>query len=318
MDQKLLFKYRPDTLAEVTEINRYLTNKVSSFHKQLPDTPLNLQYLSSFEKETSIKAIQDRKTQLREEDVSYYINPMGYREPKPIAEMYNSVGVWGCSYTFGVGVPYTDIYSVSLSDKLKTPVYNFGIPGAGIQKITRSFISNNNFFKFKTAFFVMSSLNRFEYLSFNNYDTPDEIPSDEVSTFDIIPNWIPTHNKALARKGRMLYELHDDAFFLMEFIKNVEMIKQNAEVHGTKVYFSTWCGVTYRLLLKYGISDFCIVQFLENNEDVIDGNIKDFARDGFHPGIRSHKDTANILYDLTQGIIRPDQPYRPKENTNFI
>lgn len=318
MDQKLLFKFVPETLDEVIEINRYLTDKVSMSHRSLGDSPITLKYLTPFEEEVSLKAIQDKKTQLKEEDVDYYISSLGYREPEPTEKMYDSVGVWGCSYTFGVGVPYADIYSTVLAGKLKTPVYNFGIPGAGIQKIARSFVTNNSFFKFKTAFFVMPSMHRFEYLSLNNYDTPNELPSDQISTFDIIPNWAPKHNKALARKARMFYELYDDAFFLMEFKRNVELIKQNAQIHGTKVYFTTWCGVTYRLLLEYNVPDFSIVQFIENNENVIDGNIKDFARDGFHPGVRSHRDTADILYDLTQGITRPDQPYRPKENTNII
>jgi hypothetical protein len=317
MRQELLFNHNPTQLIDLVEINRYLTNKVSSYHEKLGSSIIKAKYLSPYEEEISLKAIQDGKTQMKLDDVEYCINPAGYREPKSIKQMHNSTGVWGCSYTFGVGVPEKDLYCSLLSEKLQTPIHNFGIPGAGIQKITKSFIVNNNFFKFKTAFFVMPSLYRFEHASFSNYDTPNEVFSDKISSFDFIPNSVPKHNKDLARKVRMFYELHDDAFFFMEFYKNLELIKQNAEINNTKLYFTTWCEASYKFCLEYKIPGFSTVQFLENNENMIHGSIQDFARDGFHPGIRSHQATANVLYDLYKGIT-PSKSFENKKNLKFI
>lgn len=301
MNQELIFKYRPDSLSELVEINRFVTRKASAAHMNPVDFPVTLQYLHPYEEEVSLKAIRNRKTNLAAKDVEYSMNSFGYRGECPVEEMHNSTGVWGCSYTFGVGVPTQDTYANLLADKIKTPIHNFGIPGAGIQKITRSFVTNNNFFKFKTAFFVLPSLYRFEYLSLNSYDTSEEIPSDSISTFDLIPNWMPSHNKELARKGEMFYELFDDAFFLTELIKNLELIKQNAEINGTEVYFATWCNSTSDLFTKYNILDLKIIQFIESNQELMGIPTNDFARDGFHPGLRSHKATAEILCDMYSG-----------------
>ncbi len=317
MDQKVIFKYRVDTKQKLIESNAFITEKISQFHLNYINFPTTVKYLTSYEEEASTKAIKDKKTKLRDEDVNYHISPLGYRNSRTVEEMHNSVGVWGCSYTFGVGVPYADIYSNILENKLNTPVHNFGIPGAGIQKITRSFLVNNNYFKFKTAFFVMPSLYRFEYLSFNDYNTEKEVPSDNVSTYDLIPNWTPKHNKTLAKKSRMFYELHDEAFFIMEFNKNLELIRQNAELNGTKVYFTTWCNRAYKFLLKYSMPEIELVQFIENNENMISGSVQDFARDGFHPGLRSHQATADILYDLSKGI-KPSKSFENKKNLKFI
>ena len=298
MNQKLIFKYKAKSLSELVGMNHFLTRKTSMSHAEPANFPIALQYLNDYEREVSLEAIRKKKTNLKESDVEYRINSLGYRGERTVEEMYNSTGVWGCSYTFGVGVPTKDTYASILADKIETPIHNFGIPGAGIQKITKSFIVNNNFFKFKTAFFVLPSLYRFEYLSLNSYDTPEEVLSNKVSTFDLIHNWLPSHNKELARKGIMFYELFDDAFFLAELIKNLELIKQNAEINGTKVYFATWCNVTHSLFVKYNIPDFKIVQFIENNQELTGKPTNDFARDGFHPGLRSHKATAETLYGM--------------------
>jgi hypothetical protein len=302
MKQELIFKYRPESLIELTEMNHLLTQKISISHNKVKDFPMTLQYLHNYEEEISLKAIKNNKTKFKEDDVEYHISSFGYREKKTIEEMSNLIGVWGCSYTFGVGVPDKDIFPIILEDKLKSSIYNFGIPGAGIQKISKSFIVNNNLFKFKTAFFVLPSLYRFEYISFNCYDTPKEVPIETVSSFDFIPNWFPKHNKEVSRKSKMLYEIYDDASFMVELVRNLELIKQNAEINGTKLYFTTWCDTTYNLLVKYEICDIEIVKFIENMEFFIGQTVNDFARDGLHPGIRSHQETANVLHDLYKGI----------------
>lgn len=317
MDQKVIFKFKVDTLEELIESNAFITGKISMTHRDYKNFPATMKYLSPYEEEISIQAIKDKKTNFKEDDVEYNINALGYRNNRTAEYMQDSVGVWGCSYTLGVGVPYADIYSSILENKLNTPVHNFGIPGAGMQKITRSFIVNNNYFKFRTAFFVMPSLYRLEYLSFNDYSTKEEVPSEEVSTFDLIPNWIPKHNKALARKSRMMYEVHDEAFFIMELSKNLELIRQNAELNRTKLYLATWCDQVHKFLSKYNMPGVELVQFIENNENFLDNSVYNFARDGFHPGIKSHQATADTLYNMYTGI-KPDEKIEINKKLKFI
>ena len=319
MNQELIFKFKTDSINELTKMNRFLTQKSSIAHASLyyegdiKNTPIVLKYLTPYEEDVTLKAIKDKKTKFKEDDVDYSINSFGYRDEKPIDEMPSSIGVWGCSYTFGVGVPSKNIFANILSDMIKKPIYNFGIPGAGIQKITKSFIINNNFFKFSNAFFVLPSLYRFEYLSQYTYDSSKEEFSEIINTFDFMPNWLPNHNRELRRKSVLLYELFDDVFFITELVKNLELIKQNAEINGTKLHFSTWCGDTCNFFRKYKIFEITNVQFLENNEMFKNKPVDDFARDGLHPGVRSHQATANDLYGLYKNI-KPSTISEPKIN----
>ena len=139
-------------------------------------------------------------------------------------------------------------------------------------------------------------------MSLNSYDSSEEVFLDTINSFDIIPNYLPSHSKELSRKAKMIYEVYDDASFLVELVRNLELIKQNAEINGTEVYFTTWCDATRRLFVKYGLHNINVVQFIENNEINLGKPVNDFARDGFHPGVRSHQSTADILYDLYQNI----------------
>ena len=118
MDQKVIFKFKVNTLEELIESNAFITGKISMTHRDYKNFPTTMKYLTPYEEEISIKAIRDKKTNFKEDDVEYSIGTLGYRNSRTTEELYDSVGVWGCSYTLGVGMPYKDIYSSILEDKL--------------------------------------------------------------------------------------------------------------------------------------------------------------------------------------------------------
>jgi hypothetical protein len=62
MKQELIFKYRPKSLIELTEMNHLLTQKTSMNHNETKNFPMTLPYLHNYEEEISLKAIQNKTT----------------------------------------------------------------------------------------------------------------------------------------------------------------------------------------------------------------------------------------------------------------
>jgi hypothetical protein len=250
----------------------------------------NVRFTTPMEKEHSLKAIKEGTTNLKAQDVSYNISELGFRLENPIDFIGKGVGVFGCSVTYGIGVPAEKTFCAQLQEKTGLPVYNFGIPGGGIQKITKAFVALNNQFKLKTAVFIMPSMHRFELIGLEDFD--------EIYTESYVPHFTPVNADRQAIYD-LAYTHYDNLDFLDEFVKNMALIKANAKVHGTEVHFLTWDLALRDLAATYQIKDllkYRIVHFLETSEKVQGLKVTDFARDGYHPGLRTQTSIANYLY----------------------
>lgn len=83
----------------------------------------------------------------RSKTVRYSLNSQGYRAAEwDTLDWNNSILVFGCSFTFGVGISDTDTCSSQLSTLTNKPVINLGMTGASpmAQWINSSIISYNN------------------------------------------------------------------------------------------------------------------------------------------------------------------------------
>jgi hypothetical protein len=272
-----MFKY--DNFNNFEELKSHSLSLFREHQEITPETTTT--YTCLAEKERSIEAINSKQTLIREEEVSYYASTLGYRINRPLDEIKEGVGAFGCSFTYGVGMPYERTYSTLLGEKLNEPVFNFGIPGAGIQKITRAFCSINSFYRLKTAIFVFSGLHRYEFVGENK--------NKEPYAESYIPAWPPNQNQ---ERYNLIYEHFDDTTFFNEFMKNLAIIKYNAEKYGTKVLFTSWCHYLPRLAKKYGVKD------IEQNPILFLEKTENLARDGMHPGFGTHIATAEQLYNL--------------------
>ena len=287
--EDLIFKYEVDNYDDLVLHNNFLLSKLSKFHAdcKLPNT---LRYLTDVEQNNSIDAIKNGKTEFKEEDVIYNVNELGYRTNNPISGMKNAVGVFGCSFTFGVGVPDENLCTTILERYMGQPVYNFGIPGGGIQKLTKSFTSINSLYKLKTAVFIIPSFYRYEFISSPNKNLIDQT--------DFIPNYKPTDKRGIENFDS-IYSAFDNVTFLNELSKHLNLIKMSAKLNGTDVYFTTWCRDTINLIDKYKVEKFQTqVFFTESFEQIMGKKVTDFARDGLHPGVRTHMEVANSMYSF--------------------
>lgn len=294
--ESLIFRYELDSYSDLVLHNNFLLSKVSQYHAN-SNLPIKLKHLTEFELDNTKTAIKKGITQLKEDDVEYDINELGYRSSNPIQSMKNAIGIFGCSFTFGVGVPHKDIFTTLLEEKLNEPVYNFGIPGGSIQKQTKSFTSVNSIFKLKKAVFVLPSFYRYEFISAPNGHIIEQV--------DFIPNFAPK-GKMSEKNYQSFYDMFDDITFLNEYVKHLNMIKMSAKLHGTEIYFTTWCKDTNDLIKKYNIENFGTqILFIESYEELQGMKVIDYARDGMHPGVRTHIETANQIETmLTSKIVK--------------
>lgn len=327
--EHLLFNY--DNLESYEDLKLFCTYLLSQSVLGIGTSKQHLpkiRFTTPYEKETSLKAIKDKITNLKVDDVSYNISDLGFRLENPLDFIGRGVGMFGCSITYGIGVPEDKTFSAQLQQKIGPPVYNFGIPGAGIQKITKAFIALNNHYKLKAAVFIMPSMHRFEYMGLEAFD--------EIFSESYVPNFEPI-NPNRKHVYDLTYTHYDDIHFLDQFVKHIALIKANAKVNGTRVYFLTWDSRLRDLAGDYKIQDltsYKIVHFPEIQEKVNGVTVKDFARDGLHPGVRSHTQIANYLHsaifteDELNRIFKIEEPVKeeikeepqptPKPKRNLI
>jgi len=251
-----------------------------------------VRYTSYEEKEITLEAAKKGTTNIGIEDVHYTISPLGYRLTNPLESIHNSTGIFGCSITYGTGIPEDKTISNMLQESIKSPVHNFGVPGGSIQKIRKAFISINNYYKLKTAIFIFPSMSRFEFLGKEPVDKVDTIFSEGyVPAFDPI-------NPARRSFYEALYTHYQDITFFDEFNKNLQLIKANAETNNTQLQLFTWDYVLQDLATYYKIRELekrPLIRFIENDELQRGEKVTDFARDGLHPGLRSQRSILDLL-----------------------
>ena len=291
---ELLFNY--DKIDELEDLKLFSQSILSQSVMGVVRTdtkPIKVRYTSSFEKEQSLTAQKKEKTNIGLDEVHYTVSSLGYRLTNPIESIYNGMGIFGCSITYGIGVPEHRTFSALLQNTLNKPIHNFGVPGGSIQKIRKSFISINNFFKLKEAIFVLPSMGRYELMGEEQYRGNPGIFSETY-----IPNYLPVNTNRI-EFYKMLYTHFDDISFLDEFIKNLQLIVFNAKLNNTKLTFYTWDYKLQNLAVIYNIEELKNspkIRFPENEENVQHPNsVRDFARDGLHPGYRGHNSVYEVL-----------------------
>jgi len=254
------------------------------------------QFTSYSEQTQSMKALEDKKTKLTFDDVRYYINDYAARGdwsinvPKPD---HLKIAVFGCSFTFGVGIDEEGTWHAQVKKLLKTDkpiqLINMGYPGGSISKCLKLFKYITDVYQIDIAIFLLPTHWREEY--------PAYINKMGTSYHNFIPNVNP--HGLLLQKWEEFYMFATEETQIYNAIKAVSHIDAIAQSKNIETYFSTWdfplyCYLKSNYLTKNQLLPY--YEFLENHKGIKDG----FARDGNHPGPLSNEHFANqILEHLT-------------------
>lgn len=235
---------------------------------------IEVQYINSFEIEDTRVAMEKQLSNYYEDDVMYHVNEYGFRGQTNFTTE-NNIATFGCSATYGVGLPESATYSNLIASSLNKNLYNFGAPGAGIGKMCRYFSITSDWFNYDTALFLFPSLHRIEH------------PTIDHENLIVGRNIMPSDETYSQLKSTFMYL--DDEHFFVDLYRNLNHILSIASAKNIKVYFSSWDYLTYDHLVKYlGKDNKMLLPHF--NDKRIPASL---ARDGKHSGGELHKNFAD-------------------------
>lgn len=219
------------------------------------------------------------------EQFDYRINNHGFRynETPPAVD----IAVFGCSFTFGTGLPAHMLWHNILADSRNETCLNFGIPGASIKSITDVFCIVSKHIKIKKAIFLLPSNSRIQIAKTH----PSEEKVDYLSA-------IPGHDSKLCAYYNLdtngLYKYLPDEETMKVAKDQVYLTEYLAKNRGIDLYYSSWDPTTYELLSKMDLKHSTLLPPWWTPVELVE----DKARDNYHPGPGHHKYWFNDIKEL--------------------
>tara|TARA_X000001036_G_C20639436_1_gene790559 strand:+ start:67 stop:1068 length:1002 start_codon:yes stop_codon:yes gene_type:complete len=226
---------------------------------------------------------EGEQNHLEKENWKYFINDYGFRGKFNTRKLKkHSLGVFGCSMTFGEGVQEEDTWGMRLAKQFNYNLYNFGIGGAGPIRTARTFASVSNVFKLKYAIVMLPQSSRIEGYDFTDKDEFGESIPTRIRPINIIPQFPPSGFEELYTN---YYKVMSDQACIAQALLACDYISQTAKANGTNVVFCTWDTLTLWAMHNGQVSQLYNKLFKRI----------DLGRDDNHPGILSHKRFAESL-----------------------
>ncbi len=219
---------------------------------------------------------QDYKDKWVHGDFDYKFSELGFRDIDLPAQI--DLAAFGCSYTFGLGLPEHTTWHKVLAKHNNVSVYNFGQPGASIKSITDMFHIVSNHVKIDRAIFLLPTYMRFLIAGQR---------VDRVKLFSFLPQSKRTVDTLYGVNPDLFYKHIPDIEFIRKMKDDVYAIEHIAKHKNIKLFISSWDRPTYDLLK---IMDFKYAKLIEEWTCPKDPSTKeDLARDKLHPGMAHHK-----------------------------
>lgn len=215
----------------------------------------------------------------------YDINHLGFRFKELPTEV--DIAVFGCSFTFGIGLPEKYLWHHILSDILNLKSLNFGVPGTSAITAIELFLIVSKHINIKKAIFLMPSHNRLQIAK--RHPITNEV------------NYIPvmaTHNSNMCEfygiDGRELFRYLPEEELLKQFKNIIYTAEYVSRDRNIETYYSSWDQNTYELLKNMDLYGKLLPNW--KSESMEQAN-SDLARDRLHPGPLHHQNWANQIKD---------------------
>lgn len=191
---------------------------------------------------------------------------------------------FGCSVTYGIGVPIEHRWTDIVSKNLGLISNNYGIPGLSTSQITLMYLGLLKFVRPKYAVFLVPDYNR-ELLS--KFDSKGNISYFQTwSNYDIC---IEKETRLEDFEISKNYYSLPISWHLDRFVNDIHTICLMSEQLGIKTLIGSWSSTSHNILQDIEISNFknChLIDYLEPDKK---------GRDQDHPGIVYHHTLADIV-----------------------
>ena len=218
---------------------------------------------------------------------NYSINRYGFRTTNNIPTEIDTAA-YGCSFTYGLGLPESMLYHTLLGKELNQSVMNFGINGASVESITDVFLITSKHIKVKQAVFLLPSFDRCQI-------TVTDPKTNQLLYISLIPNFIPTTAKEFGLNGDMIYKYIPDEERIKTFVNCMYLIDFISQVRNIKVYLSSWEEKTHDVLKTLKFNNSVVLPRWESKSG--EQAATDLARDRKHPGPIHHKQWVDLIKD---------------------
>jgi len=212
-------------------------------------------------------------------DFMYESNSMGFRDSHDPLDQVDHC-YYGCSMTYGEGVPAEGTWTRQLDQLLGTTSNNFGIGGSSAEECMLMFLATSQLVKMKRAVFLFPDFHRKTVCVSKERNIKDCIYYPLLG----IPNWsnskFDNYNRNIRDTHNAYYRL-SGVFMMDSFRTIVQTILYVAELRGIEVVMGTWNDYTAQMLRHMGEvdPDLKITQWVP---------MTDVGRDNHHPGILTH------------------------------
>jgi len=208
---------------------------------------------------------------------TYHINQYGYRGAD--WDFKKSPAIFGDSSVLGIGVqtPAAEILQGKYNDRV---IPNLGIPSGSVVNIIKSFAAFAHLHPMSHAFITLPSIDRFYYTSHQEWG---------VGLGNLLPTWPNPRIENHTRDHFFKVWLNGpNITYALDYI---DWAQQIAAAYSIKLFWTTWDSTQTMALLQHAVGDKFFKYPRINNAD---------ARDKLHPGIQSHRDLADMYWNIIQ------------------
>ena len=195
-------------------------------------------------------------------DWKYYINEYNFRNEWDLVSKKETIGFFGCSFTFGEGIHNDDMFVNIISKTLDMNPINVGVGGTSLERTARTFASAVQVINFDYAVLTLPAWTRQMHLT------------KQGNIVNIIPYW--PHNEY--EKINKLFSSVDDDFFINQSISYVTWMVDVAKANNIKLILCSW---------DHPLNELCKLMFPEDTIKPFPNIDDKCARDKMHPGPKS-------------------------------
>jgi len=261
-----------DTLCKLNLYNSSSLDDVK--HYMTP--PLVSSTASDVMKEYQFYGLDEEKYADKFEKFNYKINQYGFREEN--LSNQTDAGAFGCSYTFGQGLPYHALWHQIIAQHKNKRIMNFGVPGSSIQSIIDIFCIVTQHVKMNYAFILLPSYNRFQIAK--------TYKSDRINLLSCIPSHRGVYNSLCGVDESDFYKITPDEEFVKNTKNSLYLAEHLSKLRNIKLLISSWDRKTHNILSNMNFSsNISIMPEWTTPPELV----SDKARDNRHPGYGHHK-----------------------------
>lgn len=202
----------------------------------------------------------------------YKINRYNFRGSFNTSSKKDRIGFFGCSFTFGEGVKEENTFSNLVGNHFDLNTFNFGIGGAGLERVAKTFSAVNSIVDLDYAVVTLPTWFRQLHLD------------DKGNMVNIIAG-LP--HKTFPELSNFLTSASDD-YYVVRASSLINWMYDIAKYKGIKLIFSSW---------DYAVNHFCQLSFPDVTIRPFPNIDDKQARDKMHPGVKSHRAHADQIIE---------------------